>query len=44
LVKDALNTSFDVSTALELLTFRSHDHQEALAAMVEKRDPNFEGM
>ena len=39
LVKDALNVAFDTSTALELVTFQSEDHQEALAAMREKRPP-----
>ncbi|MEM7411815.1 MAG: enoyl-CoA hydratase-related protein [Myxococcota bacterium] len=43
LVKDALNTSFDTSTALEIVTFQSEDHQEALAAMQEKRAPRFRG-
>jgi len=43
LVKDALNVAFDASTALELVTFRSEDHQEALAALREKRPPTFKG-
>jgi enoyl-CoA hydratase len=43
LVKDALNLAFDVSTALELITFRSDDHREALAAIREKRAPKFSG-
>ena len=43
LVKDALNRSFDVATALEIVTFRSDDHAEALAAIREKRAPRFEG-
>ncbi|MBM4336738.1 MAG: enoyl-CoA hydratase/isomerase family protein [Deltaproteobacteria bacterium] len=43
LVKDALNIAFDTSLALELVTFRSQDHQEALAALREKRSPNFKG-
>jgi enoyl-CoA hydratase len=43
LVKDALNVAFDASTALELVTFRSEDHQEALAALREKRPPAFKG-
>jgi enoyl-CoA hydratase len=43
LVKDALNVAFDTSTALELVTFRSEDHQEALAALREKRPPVFKG-
>ena len=43
LVKDALNVAFDTSTALEIVTFRSEDHQEALAALREKRPPQFRG-
>ena len=43
LVKDALNVAFDASTALELLTFKSDDHREALAALREKRAPKFSG-
>ena len=43
LVKDALNIAFDTSTALELVTFQSEDHQEALAAIREKRAPTFKG-
>jgi len=43
LVKDALNVAFDISTALELVTFRSEDHREALAALAEKRPPVFKG-
>jgi enoyl-CoA hydratase len=43
LVKDALNVAFDTATALELVTFKSEDHQEALAALREKRKPRFEG-
>lgn len=43
LVKTALNDAFDVATALELVTFRSDDHQEALAAIRERRQPRFEG-
>jgi enoyl-CoA hydratase len=43
LVKDALNVAFDTSTALELVTFQSADHQEALAAIREKRAPVFTG-
>jgi enoyl-CoA hydratase len=43
LLKDALNVAFDTSTALELLTFHSADHQEALAAIREKRKPHFQG-
>ncbi len=43
LIKDALNVAFDASTALELVTFQSADHQEALAAIKEKRPPQFKG-
>jgi len=43
LLKDALNVAFDTSTALELVTFKSDDHKEALAAIREKRPPKFEG-
>jgi enoyl-CoA hydratase len=43
LVKDALNVAFDAATALELVTFQSEDHQEALAALREKRPPVFKG-
>lgn len=43
LVKDALNIAFDTSTALEMITFHSEDHQEALAAIKEKRTPVFRG-
>jgi len=42
-VKHALTTSFDLATALEIVTFRSADHAEALAARREKREPRFEG-
>ncbi len=43
LVKDALNVAFDASTALEIATFQSDDHREALAAFREKRPPRFRG-
>jgi len=42
-VKDALNVAFDTSTALEIVTFQSEDHAEALAAIREKRAPRFRG-
>ncbi|MDP6978451.1 MAG: enoyl-CoA hydratase-related protein [Myxococcota bacterium] len=43
LVKDALNVAFDTSTALEIVTLQSEDHDEALAAIREKRPPQFKG-
>jgi enoyl-CoA hydratase len=43
LTKQALGTSFDLATALEIVTFGSRDHAEALAALREKRSPEFEG-
>jgi enoyl-CoA hydratase len=43
LIKDALNISFDAATALEIVTFQSQDHREALAAIKEKRAPKFTG-
>lgn len=43
LVKDAVHTAFDASMALELVTFRSEDHREAVAALQEKRKPDFRG-
>ena len=43
LVKQALATSFDLATAYEIVTFRSDDHAEALAALRDKRPPEFKG-
>ncbi|MDJ0865401.1 MAG: enoyl-CoA hydratase-related protein [Myxococcota bacterium] len=42
-IKDVANVAFDTSTALELVTFQSDDHREALAAIREKRPPRFSG-
>jgi enoyl-CoA hydratase len=43
LVKQAMTTAFDYSTALEVLTFTSADHREALRALSEKQQPRFSG-
>ena len=43
LLKQSLTTAFDYSTALELVTFVSADHQEALRALEAKEAPRFEG-
>lgn len=42
-IKLVAHGAFDLSTALELVTFGSRDHEEALAALREKRPPRFEG-
>lgn len=44
LVKNNLNLAFDHATALEIVTFKSSDHQEALTALKEKRKPEFKGI
>lgn len=44
LIKNNLNLAFDHATALEIVTFRSADHAEALAALREKRTPEFKGI
>lgn len=43
LVKEAVNIAFDAATALEMMTFMSEDHEEALQAIREKRRPQFKG-
>ncbi|MFZ4719792.1 MAG: enoyl-CoA hydratase/isomerase family protein [Ilumatobacteraceae bacterium] len=42
-LKQALLTSFDLSTALEIPCFLSRDHAEAIDALREGRTPTFEG-
>ena len=44
LVKQSLTTAFDYSTALEVLTFASADHREALRAMSSKQRAEFAGV
>lgn len=43
LIKDALNVAFDSAAGLELVTFLSDDHNEALRAIAERRPPDFQG-
>ena len=43
LLKQAMATAFDYSTALELVTFVSDDHREALRALQNKETPTFRG-
>ena len=42
-IKQALLSSFDLSTALEMPCFTSDDHAEAVDAFVNKRTPTFRG-
>jgi enoyl-CoA hydratase len=42
-VKQVMTASFDLATALEIVTFQSTDHVEALAALREKREPRYSG-
>ncbi|MFN8050092.1 MAG: enoyl-CoA hydratase-related protein [Acidimicrobiales bacterium] len=42
-VRERMETLYDYAAALELTTFLSHDHAEAIDAIVERRAPNFEG-
>jgi enoyl-CoA hydratase len=42
-VKEALRSTFDTACALELVTFESDDHEEAVAAFREQRPPLFHG-
>lgn len=42
-IKQQLNVAFDRSTALELITLQSQDHEEALRAIAEHRSPRFQG-
>ena len=42
-LKDVYERCFDVSIAHEMLTMRSSDHKEGLAALLERRPPRFTG-
>jgi enoyl-CoA hydratase len=42
-LKRSLLDAFDLSTALEIPCFLSHDHAEAIDAITERREPRFEG-
>jgi enoyl-CoA hydratase len=43
MIRQSLATSFDVSLALELLSFLSEDREEAVTSFLEKRKGNFTG-
>lgn len=42
-IKDQVNLILDASFALEMATFRTEDHREAVRAFAEKRKPRFTG-
>ena len=42
-VKEQFNLIMDASYALEMVTFQTSDHREAVSAFVEKRKPKFTG-
>jgi enoyl-CoA hydratase len=42
-IKETTGSTFDLSTALEIATFASDDHAEALNALANKRNPSFTG-
>ena len=42
-LKQQINLIYDTSMALEIATFGTQDHKEAVAAFIEKRKPNFVG-
>jgi enoyl-CoA hydratase len=42
-IKQTCGPAFDLSTALETVTFGSDDFAEALSALAEKREPRFTG-
>ena len=42
-IRERMETLFDYASALELSTFLSDDHAEALAAIAERRPPDFKG-
>ena len=42
-IKETAGTTFDLATALEIATFATEDHAEALSSLAEKRQPRFTG-
>lgn len=43
LVKNSMTIAFDYSTSLEVATFVTADHKEAVQAFMQKREPRFRG-
>ena len=42
-LKDQFNLIMDTSYALEMMSFRTDDHKEAVRAFIEKRKPQYTG-
>ena len=42
-IKETAGTPFDLAAALEIATFATADHTEALASLAEKRQPRCTG-
>ena len=42
-IKDKVNLIMDASFALEMATFQTEDHREAVRSFAEKRKPKFTG-
>ncbi len=42
-LKEIAHTILDASMGYEMVTFKTNDHKEAVAAFLEKRKPNFKG-
>lgn len=43
-LRHQLSDTFDLALGLEVITLLSHDHREAIDALLEKLEPNFRGI